>query len=114
VIPLIYLFCIVLDSVDGEIAGTRTWSTRSAGSSRRVCHRATEFSLLMAYAAAAPTCSTESPLAVAVALLLMTGDGMHIYVYERGSLALRNQMGFKGHVRFSADRVYKRGTRLAR
>jgi phosphatidylglycerophosphate synthase len=108
-IPLVYLFCIVLDSVDGELARYKGTANPTGGKLLDgICHRATEFSLLMAYAAAAYVLN-GSPLAVVVGLLLLTGDAMHTYVYERRLLALRIHAGYTGHVRFSADRVYNRG-----
>jgi phosphatidylglycerophosphate synthase len=113
-IPLIYAFCIVLDSVDGEVARYKNMANPVGGKLiDGICHRATEFSLLMAYAAAAYFISGTTT-AVAVGLLLVTGDAMHTYVYERRLTTLRVQMGFRGHARFSADRVYQRGTRWSR
>lgn len=110
-IPLIYLLSIVLDSVDGEVARFKNMANPIGGKLLDgLCHRATEFSLLAAYAAAAYAIG-GTPVAVAVGLLLLTGDAMFIYVYERRLITLRLQAGFKGHVRFSADRVYNRGAR---
>ncbi|MBA2556019.1 MAG: CDP-alcohol phosphatidyltransferase family protein [Chloroflexi bacterium] len=113
-VPLIYLLCVVLDSVDGEIARFKSLVNPFGGKLLDgVCHRATEFSLLAAYAAAAYT-KSESPLLVlALGLLLMSGDGMYIYVYERRLTMLRIQMGFKGHVKLTNATVYKRGTRFS-
>ncbi|MBA3884177.1 MAG: CDP-alcohol phosphatidyltransferase family protein [Acidobacteria bacterium] len=110
-IPLVYLFCIVLDSVDGEVARYKNMANPIGGKLLDgICHRATEFALLMAYAAAGYVI-TDSPLAVPVGLLLLTGDAMHTYVYERRLTTLRLQAAYTGHVRFSADRVYNRGAR---
>lgn len=110
-IPLVYWFCIVLDSVDGEMARYRNTANPIGGKLLDgICHRATEFSLLTAYAAAGYMIS-GSALTVLVGLLLMTGDAMHTYVYERRLLTLRLHAGYKGHVRFSAERVYNRGDR---
>jgi phosphatidylglycerophosphate synthase len=110
VIPLVYAFCIVLDSVDGEVARYKNLANPVGGKLLDgICHRATEYSLLAAYATAAYV-NTGSSLAVAAGLLVLTGDAMNTYVYERRVSALRVQAGYKGHVRFSPDRVYTRGT----
>lgn len=110
-VPLIYLLCVVLDSVDGEIARFKNIVNPVGGKLLDgVCHRATEFSLLSAYVAAAAT-KSDSPVVLAIGLLLLTGDAMYIYVYERRLTMLRLQVGFKGHVKLSNARVYQRGAR---
>jgi phosphatidylglycerophosphate synthase len=110
-IPVIYQLAFVLDCVDGEIARYRQMVNPIGGKLLdAVCHRATEFSLLAAYALAAYA-HTGSWLALPVALLLLTGDGMAIFTYERRLLALRVQAGFKGQMRRTAAGVYQRGMR---
>lgn len=110
-VPVVYLLCVVFDSVDGEIARFKNLANPFGGKLLDgVCHRATEFSLLAAYAAAAYAKSESTLVVLAVALLLMSGDAMYIYVYERRLTMLRNQMGFKGHIKLSTATVYKRGT----
>ncbi len=111
-VPVIYFFCVVLDSVDGELARFKNLVNPFGGKLLDgVCHRATEFSLLAAYTAAAYA-KIESPLVLAVGLFLMAADGMYVYVYERRLTMLRVQIKFKGHVKLSDGRVYKRGTRF--
>ena len=109
-IPVIYFVCVVLDSVDGELARYKQLVNPFGGKLLDgVCHRATEFSLLAAYTAASYG-RVEPGLVIVVGLLLMTGDGMYIYVYERRLTMLRVQIKHKGHVKLSAATVYKRGT----
>ena len=110
-VPVIYFFCVVLDSVDGEIARFKNLVNPFGGKLLDgICHRATEFSLLAAYTAAAYT-KIDSPFVLAVGLLLLTADGMYVYVYERRLTMLRVQIKFKGHVKLSDAKVYQRGTR---
>ena len=109
-IPLIYYFCVILDSVDGEIARYKNIVNPVAGKLLDgLCHRATEFSLLAAYIAAAYV-KVDSPYVLLVGVALLTGDAMYIYVYERRLTMLRLQVGFKGHVKLSNATVYQRGT----
>lgn len=110
-IPLIFQFAFVLDCVDGEIARYKNMVNPVGGKLLDgICHRATEFALLATFAVAAHV-STGSPLALPVAMVLMTADAMHVFVYERRLSVLR-QAGFMGHIRqASSEGVYQRGNR---
>jgi hypothetical protein len=44
-------------------------------------------------------------------MVLLTGDAMYVFVYERRLTALRVQAGFKGQMRRTAAGVYQRGNR---
>lgn len=109
-IPVIYQFCFVLDCVDGEIARFKSLSNPIGGKLLDgICHRATEFALLATFGIAAYA-KSPSWLAVAVGFLLVTGDAMYVFAYERRLSTLR-QSGFKGHIRKTAEGTYSRGTR---
>lgn len=111
-IPVIYQFCNVLDCVDGEIARYKKLNSPISGKLLDgICHRGTEFSLLATFALAA-FATTGSWLALPIGLLLVTGDGMWVYVYERRLTTMRVQAGFKGHMRRSETGVYRRGARF--
>ena len=108
-VPLIYQFAFVLDCVDGEIARFKNMANPVGGKLLDgICHRATEFALLAAFAVAAFT-KSDSWLALPVALLLITGDAMYVFAYERRISALRVQLGFKGRMRSTPAGVYRRG-----
>ena len=110
-IPLIYQFCSVLDCVDGEIARFKNMNSPISGKLLDgICHRATEFSLLATFAMAALV-TTGSWWALPIGMLLVTGDGMWVYVYERRITAMRVQAGYKGRMKRSAAGVYVRGAR---
>jgi phosphatidylglycerophosphate synthase len=107
-VPLVYIFTYILDCSDGELARVRGISSPVAGKLLDgISHRATEFSLLMAYGAAAETL-TGSPWVVGVALLLVSGEAMQVYAYERRLTTLRVELGFKGLMTASEDGVYQR------
>jgi phosphatidylglycerophosphate synthase len=110
-IPVIYQFCFVLDCVDGEIARYKNLISPIGGKLLDVvCHRATEFALLATFVVAAYA-KQASWWVLAVGMLLVTGDAMYAFVYERRLTALRVQAGFKGQIRRTATGVYQRGAR---
>lgn len=109
-VPVIFQLAFILDCVDGEIARYKNMANPIGGKLLDgICHRATEFALLAAFALAAYT-RTGSWLSLPVALLLLTGDGMYVYVYERRLSTLRSA-GFTGQIRKTPAGVYQRGTR---
>ena len=111
-IPVFYLFIFVLDCVDGEIARYKNMANPIGGKLLDgVCHRATEFALLSTYTVAAYV-NSGSWLALPVGLILMTGDAMSIYVYERRLTALRLEAGYKGQVHRTSSGVFQRGARF--
>ena len=106
-IPLIYMVTFVLDCVDGEIARYKRMENPIAGKLLDgVCHRVTEYSLLAAFVLALFD-RMNSPWVVAVGLLLMSGDAIYTYVYERRVTIMRVQIGFSGTMK-SGDAVYER------
>jgi phosphatidylglycerophosphate synthase len=112
-VPIVYQFAFVLDCVDGEIARFKNLNNPIGGKLLDgICHRATEFSLLVAFAVAGHTIS-GSWLALPIGLLLMTGDAMAAFAYERRLVALRVQAGFKGQMRRTPAGVYQRGMRFS-
>jgi phosphatidylglycerophosphate synthase len=108
-VPVIYQFAFVLDCVDGEIARFKNMANPVGGKLLDgICHRATEFALLAAFAVAAFT-KGDSWLTLPVAIFLITGDAMYLFAYERRVSALRVQVGFKGQIRLTPAGVYRRG-----
>jgi hypothetical protein len=94
--------------VDGEVARFKKMSNPIGGKLLDgACHRATEFALLGTFGIAAYA-KSGSLLAVFVALLLMSGDAMYVFAYERRLTTLR-QGGFKGRIRTTAEGTYARG-----
>lgn len=113
VVPAVYVFCYVLDCVDGEIARFKKISNPVGGKLLDgICHRATEYSLLGVFAAAAWHL-TRSPLALLAGIVLLTGEAMYTYVYERRLLTLRTHVKATGHLARSASGVYVRGATFA-
>jgi phosphatidylglycerophosphate synthase len=109
-IPLVYIFCYVLDCSDGEIARSTNQVNPVAGKLLDgICHRATEYSLLGVFVAAAWTL-THSGWVVPVGVLLLSGDAMYSYVSERRIMALRVHAGVRGHVGRSSHDLYEWGT----
>ena len=108
-IPLVYVFCYVLDCVDGEIARYRNIANPVGGKLLDgISHRATEYSLLAAFLLAAQV-HAESLYVLAIGIALLTGDAMYSYAYERRLTTLRAQ-GFTGQVKRTAAGTYQRGT----
>jgi phosphatidylglycerophosphate synthase len=111
-IPLVYQAAFVLDCVDGEIARYKDIISPVAGKLLDgVCHRATEFSLLATFSLAA-LAVTQSWFVLPIGMLLVTGDAMQVFVYERRLSSLRLQLGYKGQMRRGKADVYRRGMRF--
>ena len=109
IIPLVYVLTFILDCVDGEIARYKNMANPIGGKLLDgICHRATEYSLLVAFSLAAYA-ATQSWLALAVSALLFSGDAMHSYVYERRLITLRQDLGFSGHIKQMESGMYERG-----
>jgi phosphatidylglycerophosphate synthase len=110
VIPLVYMLTYVLDCVDGEIARVRNMANPVGGKLLDgICHRTTEYSLLAAYVYAAAQLSV-SPWVLPVGLLLLSGEAMYTYAYERRVSTLRS-IGFTGLVGSTIENMYTRGDR---
>ena len=111
IIPLVYILTYILDCVDGEVARVRNLANPVGGKLLDgICHRATEYSLLAAYVYGAYQL-TGSPWVLPVGLLLLSGEAMQTYAYERRVTAMRVQMGVTGLVNASEENVYERGAR---
>jgi phosphatidylglycerophosphate synthase len=111
VIPLVYVLTYVLDCVDGEIARVRDMANPVGGKLLDgISHRITEYSLLAAFGTAAAAL-TGSPWALPVALLLMSGEAMYTYAYERRLSTLRVDMGFTGLLAQKESGMYERDER---
>lgn len=111
IVPLVYILTYVLDCVDGEIARVNNLANPVGGKLLDgICHRATEYSLLAAYVSAAAYLS-GSPWALPIGLLLLSGEAMFTYAYERRMTTLRVDVGFTGLLSQSDSGMYKRGER---
>ena len=85
----LYFLVVVIDCVDGEIARYRQTASPIGGKLLDgMWHKATEYSLLMAYTAAAYTV-TQAPWLMPVGLVLLAGEAMHTFVYERRLTVIR-------------------------
>lgn len=110
VVFAVYLLASIIDCADGEVArATNTVNPVAGKLLDGVCHRATEYSLLGVFGVAAWTLS-GSLLALPITVLLLAGDAMYSYVYERRISILRVQQNRKGHVSRSAESLYRWGT----
>jgi phosphatidylglycerophosphate synthase len=113
IIPLVFIFAEVLDCVDGEIARVKQMSNPIGGKLLDgICHRATEYALLAAAGCAAADL-TQSWWALPIGLLVLAGEAMYTYAYERRLTAMRVNIGFTGLVAKAADNMYHRGERWA-
>lgn len=111
VIPLVYMFTYVLDCVDGEVARVRNLANPVGGKLiDGICHRTTEYSLLSAYVLAAAQLN-PSPWVLPIGLLLLSGEAMYTYAYERRLSTLRISVGFKGLLASTSENMYERGER---
>jgi phosphatidylglycerophosphate synthase len=111
VVVSVYVFTYVLDCVDGEIARFRNIADPIGGKLiDGICHRITEYSLLMSYVAAASEL-TGSPWALPIGLTLLSGEAMYTYSYERRMATMRLDLGYKGTLRTNVDKMYTRGDR---
>lgn len=107
----IYLLCSVIDCADGEVARATNNVNPIAGKLLDgICHRATEYSLLGVFGAAA-WALTGSSRALPVTVLLLAGDAMQSYVNERRLFILRVDQRVVGHVRRSQQGLFVWGTR---
>ena len=91
-VPLIfvlYFLVVVIDCVDGEIARYRNTASPIGGKLLDgVWHKATEYSLLMAYTAGAHYWTGSLSL-MPIGLVLLAGEAMYTYVYERRLTVIR-------------------------
>jgi phosphatidylglycerophosphate synthase len=91
-VPVIFanfFLVVVIDCVDGEIA--RYWGTSSPIGGKLLdgtWHKATEFGLLAAYAGATYA-RTDSEWVLPISLVMLSGEGIYTYVYERRLTVIR-------------------------
>jgi len=110
VVWAVYVLCSVLDCADGEVARATGNVNPVAGKLLDgICHRATEYSLLGAFGTAAWTL-TRSPWVLPVTVVLLAGDAMHSYMYERRLSILRVEQRVTGHMKRPEWSVYAWGT----
>jgi phosphatidylglycerophosphate synthase len=89
VIFALYFVVVVIDCVDGEVARYRNTASPIGGKLLDgVWHKATEYSLLGAYLAGAYFW-THSSWLFPLGLVLISGEAMYTYVYERRLLVIR-------------------------
>jgi phosphatidylglycerophosphate synthase len=89
VIFALYFVVVVIDCVDGEVARYRNTASPIGGKLLDgVWHKATEYSLLATYVAGAYFW-THSPFLLPIGLILLSGEAMYTYVYERRLLVIR-------------------------
>lgn len=92
VIVLAFVVSEILDTSDGEIARfTGTASPIGGKLLDGTAHKATEFSLVAAYACGAAAI-TQSPAALPIGIALLIGEAMLTYCYERRLLIIRVHM----------------------
>lgn len=85
----IYYLVVVVDCVDGEIARFRNTASPIGGKLLDgVWHKATELSLLIAYVAGV-SFWRWSPWLLPLGLMLVAGEAMYTYVYERRLTVIR-------------------------
>jgi phosphatidylglycerophosphate synthase len=85
----VFYLALVVDCSDGEVARARKTANPIGGKLLDgVWHKATEFSLLAAYAGAAAD-SGWGKWAFPLGLFLMAGEAMYTYAYERRLLVIR-------------------------
>jgi phosphatidylglycerophosphate synthase len=86
---IVYFLVVVVDCVDGEIARYRGTASPIGGKLLDgIWHKATEYSLLMAYTAGVYFW-TGYPWLAHVGMVLLAGEAMHTYVYERRLTVIR-------------------------
>jgi phosphatidylglycerophosphate synthase len=108
----VYVLAFTLDCVDGEIARYRKIANPVGGKLiDGVCHRATEYSLLVAFALGG-LARTGWPVVVPIGLLMIAGEAMYTYVYERRLMTLRVHAGYTGRVSKTDAGLYERGARF--
>ena len=91
-VPLVFLnffLVVVVDCVDGEIARYRQTASPIGGKLLDgVWHKATEYGLLIAYTAAVFV-QTGTEWILPMGLVMLSGEAMYTYVYERRLTVIR-------------------------
>ena len=86
---VLYFLVVVIDCVDGEIARYRNTASPIGGKLLDgVWHKATEYSLLIAYTAGAHYW-TGSLTLMPIGFVLLAGEAMYTFVYERRLTVIR-------------------------
>jgi len=92
VVVLTFVVSEILDTSDGEIARFKKTASPIGGKLLDgIAHKATEFSLLAAYACGAAAI-TQSAAALPIGVALLAGEAMLTYCYERRLLIIRVHM----------------------
>ena len=111
-VATVYYLVLVIDCVDGEVARYRGTSSPIGGKLLDgTWHKATEYSLLIAYALAAVQRTGEMWL-LTLALVLVAGEGMYTFVYERRLTVIRVFAKSSEYITpTSVEDFYERGER---
>jgi phosphatidylglycerophosphate synthase len=112
VVFAVFFVVVVVDCVDGEIARYRLTANPIGGKLLDgAWHKATEYGLLVAYATAAYA-ATGDLLVMPLGLLLVSGEGMYTYVYERRLTVIRVYAKSSEYINPTADTdLYRRDER---
>jgi len=103
VVFALFFVVVVIDCVDGEIARFRGTASPIGGKLLDgVWHKATEYGLLVAYAGAAYTL-TRNPYLFIIGLVLVSGEAMYTYVYERRLTVIRVYAKSSEYINPTAD-----------
>jgi phosphatidylglycerophosphate synthase len=110
VIFAIFVLVLVIDCVDGEIARYRGTSSPIGGKLLDgAWHKATEFGQLVAYATAT-FALTGSPWVFPISLLLLSGEAIYTFVYERRLTVIRVHAKSTEFIKpVAEDDFYQRG-----
>jgi phosphatidylglycerophosphate synthase len=112
-VPVVFLnffLVVVVDCVDGEIARYRQTASPIGGKLLDgVWHKATEYSLLIVYTAAVFV-QTGSDWILPVGLVMLSGEAMYTYVYERRLTVIRVYAKSSEYINpTSPDDLYTKG-----
>jgi phosphatidylglycerophosphate synthase len=108
----LFFVVVVFDCVDGEIARSRGTASPIGGKLLDgVWHKATEYALLIVYVAGA-FYWRNSLLLMPIGLILLAGEAMYTYVYERRLTVIRVFAKSSEYINpTSADDLYRRDER---
>jgi phosphatidylglycerophosphate synthase len=106
----LYYLALVIDCSDGEVARARQTANPIGGKLLDgVWHKVTEFSLIAAFAASLVG-TRWSSWAMTVGLVMMSGEAMYTYAYERRLLVIRVHAQSKESISgATADDKYRNG-----
>jgi phosphatidylglycerophosphate synthase len=111
-VPLFYLGVLVFDCVDGDVARALGTDDPIGGKLLDgIWHKATEYSLLVAYASALDLPQWQGWI-LPLGLFLVAGEGMYTFAYERRLLVLRvHAKSTERATEMSSDDLFVHGER---